>query len=173
MVASVAPDLRARRKIKKKKPISHQEMKLRTRPSSDDAHKIVFFKRHIDDDPNCRIPARVFLNRDCPPAVRSKLQNILIAVAKAPPKRFAGGGAWEAMSDEMSGWFEVRTDGPGRSHYRLYCRIDFDAFGESQPLLVVVTGMKKRFMTKLSSSDYEKIRALGVEYFKRNPRSLA
>ncbi|CCH73168.1 hypothetical protein BN11_240004 [Nostocoides australiense Ben110] len=43
----------------------------------------------------------------------------LIAVASAPPKRFAGGGYWEAMKGEMTGWFEVRVDGPGRHHYRL------------------------------------------------------
>ena len=32
-------------------------------------------------------------------------------------KRFAGGGYWEAMKGEMTGWFELRVDGPGRHHY--------------------------------------------------------
>ena len=40
---------------------------LRAGPSSDDAHEVVFFQRHIAE------------------------------VAAAPPKRFAGGGYWEAM----------------------------------------------------------------------------
>ena len=35
----------------------------------------------------------------------------LAAVASAPPKRFAGGGYWEAMGGAMTGWFEVRVDG--------------------------------------------------------------
>ena len=45
-------------------------------------------------------------------------------VAAAPPKRFAGGGYWEAMKGDMTGWFEVGVDGPRRHHYRLFCRLD-------------------------------------------------
>jgi hypothetical protein len=51
----------------------------------------------------------------------------LVAVAAAPPKRFAGGGYWEAMKGDMTGW----------------------------------------------DTDYAAVRRLGVEYRKRNPRSLA
>ena len=29
---------------------------------------------------------------------------VLIAVAGAPPKKFAGGGYWEAMHGDMTGW---------------------------------------------------------------------
>jgi len=169
--AVMTPDSRSKRGRKTKQLVTYEEMERRIRPSSDDTHEIVFFKRHKDDDPTCLTPARDFMNNDCPPAVRSKLQNILVAVAKAPPKKFVGGGAWEAMSGEMSGWFEARADGPGRSHYRLFCRIDLEAIGEARPLLVLVTGLKKRFMTTFSSSDYAKIKALGIEYFSRNPRS--
>lgn len=46
--------------------------------------------------------------RSCPPALRAKFTAVLTAVAAAPPYRFAGGGYWEAMHGEMSGWFEVR-----------------------------------------------------------------
>ena len=95
----------------------------------------------------------------------------LNAVAAAPPKRFSGGGYWEAMHGEMSGWFEVRVDGPpNRTHYRLFCRLDYDAEGEDKPLLVVITGLSKPFRTTLSDGDYREIRALGDEYFARNPR---
>jgi hypothetical protein len=37
------------------------------------------------------------------------------------------------MQGEMSGWFEVRADGPkpgggkGRHHYRFFCLLDYDA----------------------------------------------
>ena len=62
----------------------------------------------------------------------------LIAVATAPPKRFAGGGYWEAMKGEMTGWFELRVDGPARHHCRLFCLLDYDAEGVDKPLLVVI-----------------------------------
>jgi len=170
----MTPDPRPKRGLKKKRMVSHEEIEHRTKRSSEDIHEIAYFERHKDDDPDCHMPARDFLSNECPPNVRIKLQNILIAVAKAPPKKFAGGGAWEAMSGDMNGWFEVRVDGPpSRTHFRLFCLIDYDAIGESEPLLVVVTGMKKRFRTTFNSSDYAKVRILGDEYLKRNPRSTA
>lgn len=97
----------------------------------------------------------------------------LVAVAAAPPKRFSGGGYWEAMKGEMSGWFELRIDGPRRHHYRLFCLLDYDAKGEEKPLLVVIDGRDKPFRTTLSDADYAAVRKLGDDYRKRNPRSLA
>lgn len=97
----------------------------------------------------------------------------LNAVAAAPPKRFSGGGFWEAMHDDMTGWFEVRVNGPNRTHYRLFCRLDYDAIEESKPLLVIIAGLSKPFRTTLSAADYAKVRELGAEYFARNPRSWA
>jgi hypothetical protein len=144
---------------------------IRTGPSSDDAHEIVYFQRHKGDDPAQSVPGRAFLNA-CPTSVRAKFRAVLIAVAAAPPKRFAGGGYWEAMKGDMKGWFEVRADGPQRHHYRLFCRLDYDAKERSQPLLVVVDGRDKPFRTQLSAVDYAAVRALGDEYFARNPRSV-
>lgn len=97
----------------------------------------------------------------------------LIAVAAAPPKRFAGGGYWEAMKGDMTGWFELRVDGPGRHHYRLFCLLDYGAKGVDKPLLVVIDGRDKPFRTTLSDADYAAVRKLGDEYRKCNPRSLA
>lgn len=97
----------------------------------------------------------------------------LVAVATAPPKRFSGGGYWEAMKGEMSGWFELRIDGPRRHHYRLFCLLDYDAKGEGKPLLVVIDGRDKPFRTTLSDADYAAVRSLGDEFRGRNPRSLA
>ena len=144
---------------------------VRTTPSSDDAHDIVFFKRHRREDPEELAPGREFLN-GCPPPVRAKFRAVLAAVAAAPPKRFAGGGYWEAMKGDMSGWFEVRVDGPNRHHYRLFCRLDYEAKNVPKPLLVVVAGLDKPFRTELSPNDYAKVRDLGSEYFARNPRSI-
>lgn len=145
---------------------------VRTGPSSDDAHTIVYFQRHPDDDPQQTAPGREFLRTVCPPGVRAKFNAVLNAVAAAPPKRFAGGGAWEAMHGGMTGWFEVRKDGPKRRHYRLFCLLDYEAQGKDKPLLVIIDGRDKPFRTELSPSDYSAIRALGAEYLCRNPRSI-
>lgn len=122
-------------------------------------------------------PAQVFL-RSCPAPVRAKFFAVLVAVAKAPPHRFAGGGLWEAMHAPMAGWYEVRVDGPkpgggrGRHHYRLFCLIDFGAVGRRKPLLVAVTGLMKAVATTLTAADYAAVRRLGDEYLARNPRSV-
>jgi hypothetical protein len=145
---------------------------LRILPSSDDAHVVAFFRRHSEDDSRQAIPGREFLNV-CPVKVRATMRAVLTQVAAAPPKRFAGGGYWEAMKGDMTGWFEVRVDGPRRHHYRLFCRLDYDANDQPRPLLVVICGMDKPFRTELSDADYRHVRALGEEYLRRNPRSLA
>jgi hypothetical protein len=98
------------------------------------------------------------------------MNTVLIQVAAAPPKRFAGGGYWEAMHGTMTGWFEVRKT--GRHHYRLFCRLDYEAAGQDKPLLVVIDGRDKPSGTTISPAEYDAIRALGDEYFSRNPRSL-
>lgn len=107
----------------------------------------------------------------CPLKVRATMSVVLAEVAAAPPKRFAGGGYWEAMKGDMGGWYEVRVNGPGRHHYRLFCLLDYEAEGRKKPLLVVVAGLDKPFRTVLSDSDYRSVRELGEEYRKRNPRS--
>ena len=158
---------------RKPKPAqSRPTSRVRLRPSSDDPHEIAFFRRHREDDDGQPIPGREFLEA-CPPKVRATMRAILVAVATSPPKRFAGGGYWEAMKGEMSGWFEVRVNGPQRHHYRLFCRLDYEAIGREKPLLVVITGLDKPFRTVLSATDYAAVRALGDEYLARNPRSLA
>ncbi|MDP9223727.1 MAG: hypothetical protein M3P18_07690 [Actinomycetota bacterium] len=132
----------------------------------------MYFKRHRDDDAACTEPGREALD-SYPPKVRASMRAALVAVASAPPKRFAGGGYWEAMKGAMTGWFELRVDGPGRHHYRLFCMLDYDAEGQGKPLLVVIDGRDKPFRTTLSDANYAEVRRLGVEYRKRNPRSLA
>ncbi|GAB08862.1 hypothetical protein GOARA_021_00990 [Gordonia araii NBRC 100433] len=144
---------------------------MRTGPSADDAHDVVYFKRHAKDDPKQTEPGRDAL-RAWPASVRAKAYSVLIAVATAPPKRFAGGGYWEAMKGDMSGWFEVRIDGPKRHHYRLFCLLDYEAKDNEKPLLVVVDGRDKPFRTTLNDSDYAEVRAMGDEYLARNPRSI-
>lgn len=161
----MSPDKRSRRS---RTPRSRDILPAQSRPSSDDPHRIVYFRR---SDGSGSSPGREFL-RGLPPKVRATMNACVIAVAKAPPKRFAGGGYWEAMHGEMTGWFEVRVDGPGRVHHRLFCRLDYEAEDSDQPLLVIITGMSKPFRTTFSDKDYAVVRALGGEYFAKNPRSI-
>lgn len=77
------------------------------------------------------------------------------------------------MHDNMAGWFGIRIDGPKRRHYRLFCRIDYHANDFEKPLLVIVVGRSKPFNSVLSEDDYRSIRKLGMEYFKRQSRSIA
>ena len=76
------------------------------------------------------------------------------------------------MHGEMTGWFEIRADGPQRSHYRLFCLLDYEADGHDKPLLVVVDGRRRAFRTTLGDEDYAQVRALGKEYRARNPRTV-
>jgi hypothetical protein len=107
----MSPDSRSRRR--KSQPRKDVEVQVRTAPSADDPHDVVFFRRHRDDDPAQPVPGRDFLNA-CPAKVRATMRAVLTQVAAAPPKRFAGGGYWEAMKGAMTGWFEVRVDGSRR-----------------------------------------------------------
>jgi hypothetical protein len=173
MMGIVSPDPRDRRKRGKSAPRKSIDLRdLRTGPSADDVHDIVYFRRHPDDDAKQAAPGRDALN-SYPASVRAKMRAVLIAVAAAPPKNFAGCGYWEAMKGEMRGWFEIRADGPHRHHYRLFRLLDYAAEGRVKPLLVVIDGRDKPFRTTISDSDYAAVRRLGEEYLRRNPRSLS
>lgn len=168
----MTPDPRDKARAKKRKAGSAPQSKVaRTRPSSDDAHDLVYFKRRAEHDPEQSAPGRAFLDA-CPTGVRATMRAVLAAVATAPPKRYSGGGYWEAMKGAMSGYFEVRVDGPKRHHYRLFCILDYEAEGATKPLLVVLGGLDKPFRTTLSEEDYASIRALKAEYLSEPQRSL-
>jgi hypothetical protein len=131
----------------------------------------VFFQRHQLDDPTMATPGRDAL-RAWPVGVQAKADRALIAVAEAPPHKFAGGGYWEAMHGEMSGYFELRVTGPNRHHYRLFCLLDTAAEGQPKGLLAVIAGNDKKNETVLTAADYRRVKALGDEYLSRNPRSI-
>lgn len=118
------------------------------------------------------VPAETFLDA-CPTNIEAKLEAVLDAVAAGPPLSFAGGGMWEAMHGEMNGYYEVRVGGPRREHFRLFCLLDRDGKGLPGPAVVVVTGMRKPFMTTFTRTDYANVRALGDEYKASSPRSIA
>jgi hypothetical protein len=66
---------------------------VRSAASPDDPHEVVYFKRHRADDHAQAEPGRAALN-SYPPKVRATMRAALVAVASAPPKRFADGGYW-------------------------------------------------------------------------------
>jgi hypothetical protein len=135
---------------------------------------IHFFQRHPSDDPGQVVPALDFLDA-CPASVRAKLLAVVKAVADAPPPQFSGGGKWEAMHDDMAGIYEVRTDGPKRRHYRLFCVLEQPGtdVGLSGPSIILVTGDSKAFKTTFSKADYRRVRDMVDECQGRNPRSVA
>ena len=140
-------------------------------PSRDDPYDIAFFQRHKNDDPRQATPGRAFLE-SVPARIRAQFDAIVIAVAQAPPHRFAGGGKWEAMHGAMNGLYEVRVDGPpNRTHYRLFCVLDSKAKGRG-PLLVIIDGEAKPFRTEMPGKAYRRVRDYRDEYLSRQPRSI-
>ncbi len=133
-----------------------------------------FFRRHENDDPLRSVPGRAFLDA-CPTPVRAKLVAIITAVASAPPPMFGGGGKWEAMHGDMSGFYEARADGENREHFRLFCVLERHGarLGLHGPSLVIITGMRKPFRSTFTTQAYREVRALRLEYSGRRPRSVA
>lgn len=103
--------------------------------------------------------------------VQAKLMSILVAVATAPPGRFAGGGYWEAMRSDMRGFYEIRADFQ-RVHYRLICLLDYEAIGTAGPLLVIVAGLSKPIGTTIKPEVYADVKSSGEKYLSMNPRVL-
>jgi hypothetical protein len=107
--------------------------------------------------------------------VAATLIAVVKAVADAPPPSFSGGGKWEAMHDDMAGFYEARADGPGRRHYRLFCILERDGaqVGLGGASLVIITGMSKPFRTEFTKHEYAAVQELGKEYRSQTPRSVA
>jgi hypothetical protein len=72
------------------------------------------------------VPALEFLD-GCPGKLEGEFTAVLDAVAAAPPPQFSGGGKWEAMHGEMTGYHEIRLTGPGREQFRLFCLLETQA----------------------------------------------
>jgi hypothetical protein len=145
----------------------------KNKPFLDKPWNVEYFQRHKSDDPKKAVPARKFL-KECPVTVRADIIAVLKAVADAPPPKFSGGGFWEAMHDQMKGFYEIRVNGPNRLHYRLFCLLERNGVevGLHGSSIILISGLVKKFGTKLSRRDYERIKRLGHEYESRVPRSV-
>lgn len=120
--------------------------------------------------PDGTVPMEVYLE-SIPPQVAARIITTAEAVADAPPYRFAGGGRWEVMHGEMTGWYEIRVRF-GSMHYRVFCLLDQHA-KDRGPLLVMVDGRTKANATLLPDREYTQVRELGEFYLKTQPRPIA
>ena len=79
---------------------------------------------------------------------------------------------WEAMHGAMGGYYEARTRGPDRRLYRLFYLLERDAPGLERPSIIIICGMSKPHGSAFSQADYARVRALGDEHLRREPRSV-
>lgn len=126
---------------------------------------IHFFRRHEADDPNRSVPAIDFLDQ-LPAKVVAEFQAVLDAVAAAPPPAFSGGGKWEAMHDQMAGFFEVRVQGGGMNN-RLFCVLERDAADLGASSIIVIEGLSKPKRSAANPRDYRRAIAMRDEFQRR------
>ncbi len=129
--------------------------------------------------PNGTVPAADFLD-SCPTKVDANFAAVLEAVRAAPPAAFSGGGKWEAMHGTMAGYYEICAAGPGRRHYRLFCRLEngspdeLKGLGFDRPQIVAINGMVTKNAELFTDAEYKKnVRNLGDDYLSRSPRPVA
>jgi len=115
---------------------------------------IHYFQREEDDDPDESVPAIDFLE-SLTVKVRAEIHAVLDAVAEAPPPAFSGGGKWEAMHDDMAGFFEVRVQGGGMTH-RLFCVLERDADDLGGSSIVAIDGLSKPKRSAAKPKDYRR-----------------
>lgn len=142
-------------------------------PGRNSPWTVELFQRHREDDPTEVCPAESFLLDECPKVVAKNLFATIDAVAEAPPPQFTGGGRWEAMHGEMTGFYEARAQGPDHRLYRLFCLLERESPGLSGPSIVLIAGMSKPIGETFTEAEYAAVRRLGEEYLRRVPRSVA
>jgi hypothetical protein len=83
------------------------------------------------------------------------------------------------MHGNMRCYYEVRAQGPSREQFRLFCILEnaeseeLRRRGLSRPAIAVITGLRKRWMTKFTEADYRRVQRLGNEYLATIPRRVA
>jgi hypothetical protein len=127
-----------------------------------DSWLIHFFQRHPGDDSTRSVPAMDFLDT-LSAKVTAEILAVLDAVAEAPPPAFRGGGKWEAMHDEMSGFYEVRVQGAGMNH-RLFCVLQRDADDLGGSSIVAIDGLSKPRRSAAIPKDYRRALAMRAEF---------
>ena len=126
---------------------------------------IHFFQRHESDDRDRAVPTIDFLD-SLPAKVAAEIHAVLDAVAAAPPPSFSGGGKWEAMHDDMAGFYEIRVQGGGMNH-RLFCVLKRDSEDLGGSSIVCIDGLSKAPRTAAQAKDYRRVKRYGAEFEKR------
>lgn len=126
---------------------------------------IHFFRRHRSDDTDRTTPTVDFFE-SIPHEVVAQIQAVLDAVAAAPPPSFSGGGKWEAMHDDMAGFYEVRVQF-NQTNYRLFCVLERDASDLGGSSIVCIDGLTKPRRTAAKARDYRRALAYRKEFEKR------
>lgn len=132
---------------------------------STDPWLIHFFQRHTADDSQREVPVETFLDT-LPDKVVAEILAVLDAVAEAPPPAFRGGGKWEAMHDELAGFYEVRVQGAGRNH-RLFCVLERDASDLGGSSIVLIDGLSKPKRSAAHPRDYRRALKMRAEFESR------
>jgi len=128
-------------------------------------------------NPSGRLPGVEYLD-GLPSKLAVRFSAVLDMVAEAPPPQFSGGGYWEAMHAPLTGYHEVRVNGAGRTHHRLFCVLEngspteLKRRGLANPAIVVLTGMTKPFRTTFSFQEYQQILDIGEEHKSMYPRRV-
>lgn len=78
-----------------------------------------------------------------PAKAEAEIVAVLRAVADAPPPSFSGGGKWEAMHDDMAGFYEIRVRGADRRNHRLFCLLERNADDLGGSSIVCIDGLSK------------------------------
>ena len=80
----------------------------------------------------------------------------------------------------MSGYYEIRVTGPGRTQYRLFCRLEngtdeeLEERGFDRPQIVAINGLAKPNASLFTDGKYKKhVRDLGDDYLSKLPRPVA
>lgn len=124
--------------------------------------RVHFFQRAAGDDPSRGVPAIDFFET-LPLKVATEIHAVLDAVAAAPPPSFSGGGKWEVMRGDMSGYFEVRVQGGGMNH-RLFCILERDAEDLGGSSIVCIDGLSKPRREAADPRDYGRVRRYADEF---------
>ena len=131
-------------------------------PGRSEPWRIHFFQRHPSDDASETSPTPDFLD-SLPPKVAAEIHAVLTAVANAPPPAFSGGGKWEAMRDDLAGFYEVRVQGGGKNH-RLLCLLERNAEDLGGPSIVCIGGLSKPPRTAATPRDYRRLKRYRAEF---------
>lgn len=129
--------------------------------------QVEFFK----DPRTGQVPGREFLERIPDEPAAELLATLKAVEGTRPPFAFRGGARWQAMNDEMSGWFEAR-DKHEKLLYRLFVRLDRDPPGLPHHAIVVIDGDAKRNETAFAADFYADRREQWEVYARTDLRSV-